>query len=243
MENVKNKFWVWYIPLLVIVCLVVGVLLIEAKNKETVNTGNNSDAVKFNNEYSELNGKVNDSNGSYYPEVTVGDNNPFVYASIDDIKELFDGGTGVIYFGFPNCPWCRNLVPVLNQAISQTSISKVYYFNILDIRSKITVNDDNTLNVTKGNDFYYYLLEKLDSNLTEYYVKNSKGKEIDTKEKRLYAPTVVFIKEGNVVGMHEGTVDSQEDPYVVLSDSQKEELMGILQNYLVKVTESCDEKC
>jgi len=238
--NIKNsKFWIWFIPFLLIICIAVWSMLVYLKNKNNTT----SDAYKFRTEYAELNNQTNESNGKTYPTVDLNNNNPFVYASVDDIKNLFDNGTGVIYFGFPTCPWCRNLVPVLNEAVNNTSIEKVYYYNIKSIRSSISFDDNNKLVNEKGNDFYYYLLDKLDSYLTEYTIKDKNNKDYDTKEKRLYAPTVVFVKEGKIIGVHEGTVDSQEDPYVVLDDKQKDELMSIFQDYLTKVTESCDEKC
>ena len=238
--NIKNsKFWIWFIPFLLIICIAVWSMLVYLKNKNNTT----SDAYKFRTEYAELNNQTNESNGKTYPTVDLNNNNPFVYASVDDIKNLFDNGTGVIYFGFPTCPWCRNLVPVLNEAVNNTSIEKVYYYNIKSIRSSISFDDNNKLVNEKGDDFYYYLLDKLDSYLTEYTIKDKNNKDYDTKEKRLYAPTVVFVKEGKIIGVHEGTVDSQEDPYVVLDDKQKDELMSIFQDYLTKVTESCDEKC
>jgi thiol-disulfide isomerase/thioredoxin len=238
--NIKNsKFWIWFIPFLLIICIAVWSMLVYLKNKNTTT----SDAYKFRTEYAELNNQTNESNGKTYPTVELNNNNPFVYASVDDIKNLFDNGTGVIYFGFPTCPWCRNLVPILNEAVNNTSIEKVYYYNIKSIRSSISFDDNNKLVNEKGDDFYYYLLDKLDSYLTEYTIKDKNNKDYDTKEKRLYAPTVVFVKEGKIIGVHEGTVDSQEDPYVVLDDKQKDELMSIFQDYLTKVTESCDEKC
>lgn len=238
--NIKNsKFWIWFIPFLLIICIAVWSMLVYLKNKNTTT----SDAYKFRTEYAELNNQTNESNGKTYPTVELNNNNPFVYASVDDIKNLFDNGTGVIYFGFPTCPWCRNLVPILNEAVNNTSIEKVYYYNIKSIRSSISFDDNNKLVNEKGDDFYYYLLDKLDSYLTEYTIKDKNNKDYDTKEKRLYAPTVVFVKEGKIIGVHEGTIDSQEDPYVVLDDKQKDELMSIFQDYLTKVTESCDEKC
>lgn len=230
----NNGFWSKYIPLLLVVSMLVYGLLLFNKN----NVNKETDAVKFKNEYSELNNQINDKNNKEYPNVSLNDDNLFTYASEDDIKALFDGGSGVIYFGFPQCPWCRNLVPVLESSAEGTSLDKIYYYNIHDIRSTITVDDNNNLSNTKGSDFYYYLLDKLDSYLEEYKVNN-----IDTGEKRLYAPTLVFIKYGRVVGFHEGTVDSQTDPFVVLDDNQKDELQGIINENINKVLEICDEKC
>ena len=47
-------------------------------------------------------------------------------------EEIFDilDGTGIIYFGFPECPWCRNAVPVLLDAAEEVGIEKIYYIYI-----------------------------------------------------------------------------------------------------------------
>lgn len=239
MKEVKSKFWRWYIPVLIILCVIVCVLLVINKNKNVME----SDAYKFKTEYTELNNQVNDANNKEYLEVTLSNNNPFVYASEDDIKSLFDGGTGVIYFGFPKCPWCRNLVPVLSEAATSLNYNKVYYYNILNIRSSFTYDADNKLVKTDGTEFYYYLLDKLDSNLTEYVIKDKNNKEYDTKEKRLYAPTIVFINHGVVEAIHESTVDSQTDPYVPLTSDQKEELTNIIQDNIRIIQTTCTENC
>ena len=55
-------------------------------------------------------------------------------------------------------------------------------------------------------------------------VNDNSGKLIDTGEKRLYAPTVVFIKNGEINEVIEGSVDSQKDPYILLDETQKDEL-------------------
>ena len=49
--------------------------------------------------------------------------------------------SGVIYFGFPECPWCRNAVSVLLDAASETGIDKIYYMNNRDDRDIQSLKD------------------------------------------------------------------------------------------------------
>ena len=82
--------------------------------------------------------------------------------SEDEIKDLFDNGTGVLYLGFPTCPWCRNIVSVLNEAGKDYGIAKINYYNIKEIRSNYSFDDANKLVKNDGSTLYTYLLEKLD---------------------------------------------------------------------------------
>ena len=62
------------------------------------------------------------------------------------------------------------------------------------------------------------MLEKLGDKAAVY-----EGLE-DENIKRLYYPTVVFVKEGQIVDYIEGTVESQKDPYKPLTEDQRQEL-------------------
>ena len=198
--------------------------------------------TKFYDEYTSYNSKEN-SNGKYYPEVTIDKNNLYYYASEDEVKELLNNGTGVLYLGFPTCPWCRNMVSVLNEAGKDYGIAKINYYDIKDIRSSFSFDDNNNLVKKDGTAFYSFLLEKLDNVLTEYGVYDKNNELVDTGEKRLYAPTVVFIKDGVVKEIIEGTVDSQNDPYILLNETQKNELKNKYLEAFNKLADLCDEKC
>ena len=77
-------------------------------------------ASRFKLEYESLNGQKTDD-GREYMEVNINNDNKIVYADYKTIFDVLDG-TGVIYFGFPECPWCRNAVPVLLEAAEESSI-------------------------------------------------------------------------------------------------------------------------
>ena len=202
------------------------------------NKTKNIDALKFKVEYESLNGKKND-NGKEYVHVEINKNNPFVYASFDEVIDTLKNGTGVIYFGFPECPWCRNMVSVLLDAANEMGIDKIYYFNALEMRDIKSLNEDGSIKIDKaGTDEYYELISALGDSIGAYEGLN------DDSIKRLYFPTVVFVKNGKILSSHIGTLDSQTDPYKTLSSSQKNELKEIYMSGINKVYEiMCDEAC
>lgn len=236
--RVKKDFLKKYIIGLVLVALLcLGSLYLNKKDatKETSDT-------KFYDEYTAYNKKKNSSDKEY-PSVDIAKKNLYYYITDSEIEELFNNGTGVLYLGFPTCPWCRNIVSVLNEAGEEYGIDKINYYNIKTIRSSFTFDDDNKLIKTDGNEIYTFLLEKLDKFLEDYSVTDNKGKAVKTGEKRIYAPSVVFIKEGVVKKVVEGTVDSQKDPYILLNEEERKELKDKYLEGFNTLADLCDEKC
>ena len=132
----------------------------EDTKKETI-----SDAIKFKEEYSK-----------------VDDDNLFVYRSIEEIIKILENGTGIVYLGFPECPWCQAYVPYLNEVAAKNEITKIYYYNILNDRKEETEE-------------YKKILELLQ----DYVEYDNEG------NKRIYAPTVIFVSNGKIVGMDSET--------------------------------------
>lgn len=113
----KKNFILLGITVLVIVAIVVGVVLILNKNNKTEIT----DAVKFSEEYTEID-----------------KNNVFVYRSVDEIINILENGTGIVLLGFPECPWCQRYVKYLNEVAKDLGIDKIYYYNIREDRKNNT---------------------------------------------------------------------------------------------------------
>lgn len=213
--------------------------IMESKNIE------NTDGLKFKTEYEILNKRVNSSNNKVYPEVEIPSNNAIKYSSYDEIFEVLEKGTGVIYLGYPECPWCRNLVPVLLEAANEIELKTIYYLNIKEDRDLYALNENNeVIKEKEGTDNYYKLINKLDSILNEYTITSTDDVKISTGEKRIYVPLVIFVKNGKIIGHQNDTVESQTDPYILLNDKQKEELFIKLTNYMSEVSgNTCDESC
>ena len=124
-----------------------------------------TDASKFKEEYS-----------------NVSEDNVFVYRTDKEIIEILKHGTGIVYLGFPECPWCQAYVSYLDEVAKETKIEKIYYLNILEIRK----------NNTKE---YQEIVSLLDN----YLSYDEEGK------KRIYVPAIVAVKEGKIIGFDDET--------------------------------------
>lgn len=226
------------IVLLVILAVVSSFFIYKnvGEDEKTINI--TDDEKKFKEEYESLNSKK-DSRGRDYIKVSIDEDNGMVYTTYDELHKLLTEGTGVIYFGYPECPWCRNAVPMLLQAASNKGLDNIYYFNAKEIRDvKLLDEDGNIVTEKEGTKEYYELLNILGDHLGEYEGLN------DDSIKRLYFPTVVFVRDGKVVGSHINTLESQTDPRVPLTEKQKEELVNIYMDGIGKVLKDvCDDKC
>lgn len=202
------------LSVIVVIALVIAILFFLLNNKGM------SDGERFKQEYEEL----NDS----HLEVNIDSDNMIKYIGLEEAIDIIKNDTGVIYFGYPSCPWCRNAVPVLLDAASSTSLDTIYYVNAYNIRDVKEIDDDgNIVTTNEGDRLYDDLLGVLDDILDPYTITLDNGEVIDLGEKRLYVPMVLFVKDGEVVSYHLSTVDSQEDPSISLNDSQRDELYNI----------------
>ena len=202
------------LSIIVVIALVIAILFFLLNNKGM------SDGERFKQEYEEL----NDS----HLEVKIDSDNMIKYIGLEEAIDIIKNDTGVIYFGYPSCPWCRNAVPVLLDAASSTSLDTIYYVNAYNIRDVKEIDDDgNIVTTNEGDRLYDDLLGVLDDILDPYTITDDNGEVIDLGEKRLYVPMVLFVKDGEVVSYHLSTVDSQEDPSISLNDSQRDELYNI----------------
>lgn len=139
---------------------VVSLVLFLKKDKKAV-----SDMEKFSAEYHE-----------------VAKNNVFVYRNIDEIINILEKGTGIVYLGFPECKWCQRYTKYLNEVAMDMGISKIYYYNIREDRKLNTEN-----------------YHKIVSILENYLQNDEEG------NKRIYVPSVIALKKGEIVGFDDET--------------------------------------
>ena len=225
------------LAILGIVFLLSSYLIYTFVESDTKNIITNEE-VKFKEEYEKLNGIYNEKTGSYYSNVQILENSNVEYKNAEEIIEILKSGTGIIYFGFPECPWCRNIIPLLVDVVSEYNTT-FYYFNGRDIRDAKHLNENNELIIDKeGTKEYYEILSLLGDFASEYDGLN------DSSIKRLYFPTIVFVKEGKIIGFHEGTIESQTNPSKELTIEQKEQITTILETAIIKMQNNvCDENC
>ena len=162
--NKKTKWVGIDLGVLVVVAVIVtGVSLLWKQPAEEVSL---TDAEKFAQEYTE-----------------VGADNVFVYRDMDEIIRILEHGTGVVYLGFPECPWCQRYVKYLNEVAKDLGVEKIYYYNIREDRN----------NNSKG---YQKIIELL-GDMVEY---DEEGRP------KIYVPEVIYVKEGEIVAHDNETV-------------------------------------
>ncbi len=179
MSKSSKKYLIYAIIGIIAVALIIFLVIKLQKN-------NLPDNEKFANEYTE-----------------VGKNNVFVYRNADEIIKILEGGTGLVYLGFPECPWCQAYVPMLNEVAKEEGVEKIYYFNIREDRNK--------------NSKDYQKIVKLVKN---FLLKDDEGNE------RIFVPDVYAVKEGKILSHNNDTSIMSEDitPADYWTDAKKEEI-------------------
>ena len=225
---------------MIIVTVLAAVVLVL--NIQKVIT-NNTDNIKFKEEYEKLNGKKNDQ-GKKYREVTIDSKNKIVYKTTEEVLDLIDKKKSfVLYFGFDTCPWCRSVVPTL-ASISKELNQKVYYIDVKDIRDTYGLDDDNKPKlVKKGSKDYSKLLEKLEPVLEDYTLTDSDNNKIEVGEKRIYAPNIISVINGEAKELTTGISDKQTEGYMKLTKEIEKETYNKIKKVLKQVKDknsTCD---
>lgn len=156
------------------------------------------DAEKFSKEYTE-----------------VSKNNVFVYKEIDEIIKIMENGTGVVYLGYPECPWCQAYVPYLNEVAKEVGMDKIYYYNIKEARA--------------NNSEEYKKIVSILENELQYD---------DEGNKRIYVPNVSFHIKGKVIGNdYETSLDTHDlkDPKEYWTKEEVKDLKEKLTKYMEEV--------
>ena len=191
--------------ILMVICsfvlLVFGCLTIYNKvpeNKLEKQENKITDAAKFKKEYKE-----------------VSEDNVFVYRTADDIIKIMEKGTGIVYLGFPECPWCQSYVKYLDDVANEVGIDKIYYLNIYEDRKNNTED-------------YKKIVSLLGENL-QYD---------DEGNLRIFVPNVSFHVNGKVIGNdNETSLDTGgfKDPKDYWNEEKVKSLKYKLSNYMSQV--------
>lgn len=144
-------------------------------------------------------------------EYSIDNDNVFVYRTLEEINKILKNGTGIVYLGFPECPWCKGYVPYLYEVAKKAKLDKIYYFNILKDRKNNTDNYKKTVELLKD------------------YLKYD-----DEGNKRIYVPAVIAVNKGKIVGFDDETSYDTKG-YEKPEDYWKNEDLDGLKNRLSKM--------
>ncbi len=119
--------------------------------------------------------------------------------------------TGVIYYGYPGCPWCERAIVELND-VAYENEDTIYY---VDAYESVNGSDINQL---------------------KEYLDDILEIDADTGEKEILVPLIIGVSEGKLVGSHVALVDgfSIKNDSSQMNDKQKKELQEIYKNIISK---------
>ena len=246
----ENSYGRTIVAAILIIAICVGGYFAVQHNKNKnadANYVQTADEKQFKDDYESLNNA--DSN---LKKIEIPRRNYVKYITMKEAADILDSGSGIIYFGFSGSPQCRFAVPLLIEAMKNGKEETLYYVDVRpynkkenDLRDSYELDERNKAKKTKDADSdYYNILLSLANNLEEYTLETSSGKKVSTGEKRLYAPTVVAVKEGKLLDFHQGTVaDHDINEKNEIRDLTKEEEKTLLNKYTSLINNYTNNKC
>ena len=108
----------------------------------------------------------------------------------------------------------------------------MYYCNALFERNYLSLDDDGNVVVEdEGTKAYAAFLEEYGDYVSQY-------EGFDESVRRLYFPTTMFVKDGEILEVHVDTIEGQESGYDELTDEQHEALLTLLTDGIALVAEN-----
>lgn len=146
--------------------------------------------------------------------------NIYVYRTGEEIIKILNHGTGIVYLGFPECPWCREYVFYVNEVAKANGIDKIYYMNISNDR--------------KNNTETY---KKIVSILFDYLQYDEEG------NKRIYVPALIVVNKGEIIGFDDETAWDTKNYQSPFEYWQNEDLIGFKNRLSLMFSNLVDSSC
>ncbi|AMC92626.1 hypothetical protein AOC36_01035 [Erysipelothrix larvae] len=163
-----------------------------------------------------LTGCANSSNKadlSDYDLLTVTDHN-FITGNYEDIMtSLLAKEPGIYFFGYATCAWCRELVPELQEVVSEANL----YVNYVD------VSDRNNWTLALNNE------------LTEFGSQFEEGAQYEG------VPYVIFVGDDGTLAAHVGTLPTHNAQQRLMTDTERAYLQRVLRETIESVGLSAQE--
>ena len=108
--------------------------------------------------------------------------NPFVYVNSNRVLNILNNETGIILVGFSSNAWMQEYVRELYPILKENNITKVYYYDVIEDRTKKTKN-----------------FRQIEDLLSKYLKITDMGSEY------LFTPALIFVKDGKVINYDDET--------------------------------------
>ncbi len=125
---------------------------------------------------------------------TIDTDNPFVYVNSNRVLNILNNETGIILVGFSSNAWMQEYVRELYPVLKENNITKVYYYDVIEDRTKKTKN-----------------FRQIEDLLSKYLKITDMGAEY------LFTPALIFVKDGKIINYDDETslvsFDMRPDTY------------------------------
>ena len=145
------------------------------------------------------------------------DQKPFEKTDINTVFTMLENKqSGIVYFGFSDCPWCQEALPILKQVLEEQELS-CYYVQTRDEERKALLKEEEKAAIMEESmDF----LQKDEEN-----------------NPQLYVPFVIVIDEGKVIDGHVGTVEGYDTNERKMNEEEKQQLKDSYSTMFTRLTD------
>lgn len=231
------------IIVVIVVLIVFGILCFIFKSKENTKTSENEIKNKtssevFKEKYESVNKQQANNENNKNEEniistisngtlknVDIDSINPFYEISADElVKMIEENKSFYVFFGDEQCPWCRDVIEECIKVAKENNISRIYYVEVWKgdreeiFRDKYVLEDGNPKKLTEGTESYKKLLNYFDSYLEDYTLTDNDGNKVNVGEKRIYAPSFMYIQSGKIKRYTTGISKLQSNAYQELTE-------------------------
>ncbi|NBK97970.1 MAG: hypothetical protein EOM50_08120 [Erysipelotrichia bacterium] len=143
----------------------------------------------------------------------------FIEISFAKANELLEDKafTGIIYYGYPACPWCVEAVPLMNEVAKKHDLN-IYYVN---------KKSQDSIDHPKEE-------EKAVAILDAAY---GLDKDEESGKPHLYVPEVIVVKKGKIIAHNLGTINGHNAKEREMNDDEKRVLKTIYENMFIEICE------
>ena len=157
---------------------------------------NNSDTTSFENDF-----PLHDMS-----EYEIGGDHRFYYVTMDEALQLLDDESfnGILYFGFPGCPWCQVVMPLLHEVSQETNTDVFYVSRRHDLREGEWVDWDEEM--------AWWLYERIEMNWIYEEVDEDADEDALPVPIRpnIFVPQIIHLRNGVIVDHHRGTFEGHD---------------------------------
>ena len=197
--------------------------------------------LNFKDAYESLNGKQT-AKGKDYRVLSLSDTTKFEVLDLAELEnKTLSDFSGVLFVSDPKCPWCRSIIETAVEVVNSSDVEKVYVVHAWDAEGKEIFRDkwaaqNESYVLEAGHPFYNLLINATGNDLLpDYNITKDDGSSFQTGEKRIYLPSFLYIKDGEIKAFTTGISELQDDGYEELTEEMKLDTEIQLKEFLSKV--------